>query len=141
LPREHGDAVVMFQALEEPHSLNPWIEDGVRAFAELAQSQPFRLMIRLSPLSQDPDPWDRECIPAWLKGLETQFSHVSAGRPEILWYERDVCWDVIHLNGRGVERFTTKTAADVASLLASSRVAGPKAAASRDGLAKRAARH
>jgi hypothetical protein len=134
LPRDHLSGVPMFaEMLEEPHSVNPWIDEGVRAFAELAQSHSFRLLIRLTPLPPDKAPWDRECIAAWLKVLEARFPNVSDSPPEILWYERDFFWDLIHLNGPGVERFTTKTAAEVTGLLGSQRVTAAHAAAPENG--------
>jgi hypothetical protein len=116
LPKMHNRDV-FFEVLEEPHAVNSWANDGVRACAALAQSHSLRLMVRLAPLSTDRAPWDRECIPAWLKQLETEFSRLSVGRPEILWYEPDLCWDGIHLNEQGVERFTAQTAEEVTALL------------------------
>jgi len=117
LPRTHGDAVGILEALSEPHSVNSWIDDGVRAFAGLAQKHGFRLLIRLGPLSRDQAPWDSECIPAWLKRLEGEFPQVSASRPEVLWYDRQVCWDSIHVNASGVKLFTGATARDVMNLV------------------------
>ena len=117
LPRDHGAGVTIFLPLAEPHSVITWMNDGVREFAKLARSHHFRLLIRLAPLSHNQAPWDSECIPAWLKRLETEFPGVSVSRPEILWYDPEVCWDSIHLNARGVEQFTAKTAKDVVSLV------------------------
>jgi hypothetical protein len=119
LPKEHGAGVLILQTLEEPHSVLPWINDGVRSFAALAQSHSFQLIIRLGPLSSTQAPWDHECIPAWLKQLEAEFPRVSVSRPEILWYEPSVCWDSVHVNASGVERFTAHTAKDVTSLVGS----------------------
>jgi len=117
LPKTHGDAAGVLDALAEPHSVNSWMDDGVRAFAGLAQTHGFRLVIRLGPLSRDQAPWDSECIPAWLTRLEGEFPQVWVSRPEILWYDRQVCWDCIHLNAGGVKLFTGATARDVINLI------------------------
>jgi hypothetical protein len=84
------------------------------------------LLIRLAPLSRDQAPWDRECIPAWLKQLEAEFPELCVSRPEILWYDPSLCWDSIHLNTRGVERFTAHAAKDVATLVTSPHATRPR---------------
>jgi hypothetical protein len=136
LPRTHGEAVGVLEALAEPHAVNPWMDDGVRAFAGLAQTHGFRLVIRLGPLSRDQAPWDSECIPAWLKRLEGEFPQISVSRPEVLWYDRQVCWDCIHVNAGGVKLFTETTARDVMNL-----VGTRQASHSRQESTKRAQRH
>ena len=55
----------------------------------------------------------------WLKRLEAECPRVSVSRPEILWYEPSECWDSVHLNARGVERFTVHAAKDVTALVGS----------------------
>ncbi len=112
LPKGNGYGVTNFQALEEPHSVLPWMNDGVRCFAELGQSHSFRLLIRLGPLSIRQFPWDSECIPAWLSQLVAEFPRVSVSRPQLLWYQHSLCWDSIHLNATWVERFTAHVAKD-----------------------------
>jgi hypothetical protein len=107
------------QPPEEPHSVLPWINDGVRSFAALAQSHSFQLIIRLGPLSSTQAPWDHECIPAWLNELEVEFPRISVSRPEILWYEPSLCWDAVHVNARGVERLTAHTAKEVTAVIGS----------------------
>jgi hypothetical protein len=117
LSGQHGDGVTSLEALDEPHSVVSWIDDGVREIAGLAHSNHFRLLIRLAPISATQAPWDREGIPAWLTGLKADFPDVSVSRPEIMWYDPKFCWDSIHLNRQGVERFTAQTARDVAAIL------------------------
>jgi hypothetical protein len=136
LPKTHGDAVGVLEALAEPHTVNSWMDDGVRAFAGLAQTHGFRLIIRLGPLARDQAPWDSECVPAWLRRLEREFPQVSASRPEVLWYDRQVCWDSIHVNAGGVKLFTGATARDVMNLIGTR-----QASDSRQDYGKRTQRH
>lgn len=117
LPKSHAVDAAVLEPLAEPHVVNPWMDDGVRAFAALAQTHGFPLIIRLAPLARDQAPWDSECIPAWLAQLEKDFPQVAVSRPEILWYDRSACWDSIHVNADGVKLFTGTTARDVISVV------------------------
>jgi len=136
LPKGHGDGVLALLPLEEPHSVVPWMNDGVRGFAALAQSHSFQLIVRLGPLQSTQAPWDRECIPAWLKQLQAECPRVSVSRPEILWYEPSECWDSVHLNARGVERFTAHTAKDVTVLVGSRQATSARSGQNRQGPAE-----
>lgn len=115
--KKHGPHLVLTE-LDKPYSVVPWMDAGVRAFAKLAQSCPFRLIIRLAPMSSDQAEWGGdEYLATWLKQIEGDFAQVSICRPEMLWYDPEVCWDTIHLNTAGVERFTSLVAKDVTEAL------------------------
>jgi hypothetical protein len=117
LKEKHGPHMELTE-LDKPYSVVPWMNEGVRAFARLAQSCPFRLIIRLAPMSSDQSAWGGdEHLARWLKQIEGEFPEVSICRPEMLWYNPELCWDAIHLNKDGVERFTRVVAKEVTEFL------------------------
>jgi hypothetical protein len=117
MKKTHGPHMVLAEP-EKPYSVVPWMDEGVRAFAKLAQSCPFRLIIRLAPMSSDQSDWGGdEHLATWLKQIEVDFPQVSICRPEMLWYDSEMCWDAIHLNNDGVERFTRVVAKEVTEFL------------------------
>jgi hypothetical protein len=125
LPKRQDNGVIV-EELAEPHTIVPSMNEIVCDFAALAQSRSFRLIIRLAPMSREVGPWDHECLPVWVKKVEEQFPQVAFGRPLLLWYEPDACWDSIHVNSRGVERFTDSLSHDVIGIVGSRPAAGPR---------------
>jgi hypothetical protein len=53
----------------------------------------------------------RDWSPAvnWLRGLKG----VTVCEPILAFYDRDCCWDHVHLNARGVDKFMPLVARDV----------------------------
>src|SRR5208337_2709791 len=62
---------------------------------------------------------------AFAMELESQSPTIVVGRPEVLLYDPAVFVDGIHLDAKGIEKFTTFTAAEVKTMLARRVAQGP----------------
>ncbi len=53
----------------------------------------------------------------WLSELASGHPELTVCRPAMAWYEDAGCWDYVHLNRLGVEKFTAVVAKDVQAAL------------------------
>jgi len=67
---------------------------------------------------------------AFAMELESQSPTIVVGRPEVLLYDPAVFVDGIHLDAKGIEKFTTFTAAEVKTMLARRVAQGPRLSSS-----------
>jgi hypothetical protein len=56
---------------------------------------------------------DWSSIESWF----TELSGVTVCRPILLWYNASLCWDAVHLNTAGLEKFMLTVAADLRAAL------------------------
>jgi hypothetical protein len=117
LPKEHGGRWNV-EMPAPPKLILPEWDDGVRRLAETCESAKVRLIIRFAPI------WDGASksrdfgqLEAWSQKLEDAFPCVIVPRPVIIAWDREMMWDGLHLNSRGVEAFMPVVAKDVQAAL------------------------
>ena len=100
---------------------------GVRSIADTCRRLAIPLVMRFSPMpKQCSGMRDFSPIERWADDLERSSPQVTVGRPTLLWYDFDLCWDPYHLNKLGVEKYTPVLAAVVRAALESKpRAASP----------------
>jgi hypothetical protein len=91
---------------------------GVRLLAETCQSQRIPLLIRLSPMPKQCEKMrDFSPVEKWAEDLQSSCPQLIVGRPILLWYDFDLCWDPFHLNTLGVAKYTPVIATEVRAAL------------------------
>jgi hypothetical protein len=107
-----------FDHVGDPVRIHPEWDRGVRGMIEACESAGVPVLFRFAPL---PAQWkhvrDFAPLERWIDDLESSHGRPFFVRPIIEWYEPEICWDTLHLNARGVERFTTEVAKDVQAAL------------------------
>jgi len=53
----------------------------------------------------------------WCASMERDYPVVVVSRPAVLWYDRELLWDSLHLNAACVEKFMPVVAKDMQSVL------------------------
>jgi hypothetical protein len=118
LPDMHEQPYFMPPWKGEPVEVKPEWEPRLAAIAEMCAQRKAQLVIRISPLrdnmkrTRDFAPFER-----WLSELASGHPEVTVCRPAMAWYEEADCWDYVHLNHLGVEKFTAVVAKDVQAAL------------------------
>lgn len=115
LPSEHG----LGRALDMPgpaERVHPDWDGGLSSIVTACAESGVRLVIRFAPISSDVrSARDWSQLEQWSSGIES--SGVTVGRPIVLAYDPALCWDQVHLNAAGVEKFMPLVAKDVQAVL------------------------
>lgn len=117
LPGLHGKFIAPTSHGRPVEIGSDW-DHSLRLLAETCQSAKIPLMIRLSPMpngclsERDVSP-----IEKWLADMQNSFPQLIVGRPYLLWYDPKVCWNCLHLNREGGEKYTKALAAEVSAAL------------------------
>jgi hypothetical protein len=121
LPGLHGKFLAPMSHGRPVEVRSDW-DQGLRLLAETCQSAQIPLLIRLSPMPNDWLPErDFSPIEKWLVEMRNSFPQLIVGRPPLLWYDPKVCWDCLHLNREGTEKYTKALAAEVSAALEATR--------------------
>jgi hypothetical protein len=116
LPKEHGGRWEVEMPAPRVFILDEW-KDGLSRLSDLCRSAGVPLIVRFAPM------WDGVCRSRDFKKLDKWADEFEATgaivkRPVIVAWEREVMWDALHLNARGVARFMPIIARDVQAALA-----------------------
>jgi hypothetical protein len=90
---------------------------GLQELVNLAEANGVPLIIRLVPIV-DTAKTDYGPVRSLLKDLQGTYPQLTVIRPEIVFYDADLCWDYQHLNADGVAKFSRSLAQDVVATLA-----------------------
>jgi hypothetical protein len=97
-------------------------KEDLDSLARFTQDNGILLIIRLTPMQVECRNKKREQQMAefcdWLRDVEQQYRHVTVSRPEIVWYQQELCFNVNHCNYQGAERFTRFFAEEINCILA-----------------------
>jgi hypothetical protein len=117
LPGSHGKKPALGW-LGEPVRIDAEWDHGMRLLAEACQSLGIPLLLRFSPMPSDQrQVRDFSPIERWSQDLKRSYPQLTVGRPTLLWYDWDLCYDNIHLNASGVAVYMAFLAKDVRAVL------------------------
>jgi hypothetical protein len=127
LPGLHHAAVPVLARMPKRVIVRDDWNRGVLLLAETCQSLGVPLMFRFSPMPQECSKMrDFSSVEQWPRDLQSSCPELIVGRPTLLWYDWNLCWDAYHLNARGVTKYTAALATDVRAALASAGLPKPK---------------
>jgi hypothetical protein len=102
----------------EPVKVHEEWDRAMRLLAETCESAGVPLLIRFMPVTKA---WiqmkDYHLVEKWARDFQLAYPHVVAGRPILLFYESNLCWDGIHLNRDGVAAYMPVLAKEICSVL------------------------
>jgi hypothetical protein len=117
LPGQHG-RIVTLQAPGQPVKIHEEWDRNVRQLAEQCEAMDIPFLLRFSPMPSDLEhKKDFSPLERWLQDLLRHYRTMRIARPHLLWYDRSVCWDDVHLNGQGVAAYTAQLVKDVCDVL------------------------
>ncbi len=90
---------------------------GMQELLDVAEASGVPLIIQLVPIV-DKAKTDYGPVQSWLKNLQGNYPQLTVIRPEIVFYDAELCWDYQHLNADGVEKFGRSLAQNVVATLA-----------------------
>jgi hypothetical protein len=118
LPGAHHAERARLERRGQPVTIREDWDRSVRLLAETCHSMQIPLLIRFSPMpSECSQMRDFSPVERWAKDLETSCPQLIVGRPTLLWYPWDLCWDSFHLNASGVARFMPVLATEIRTAL------------------------
>jgi hypothetical protein len=113
----HGKRLDVESPGEPVRIADEW-DQSVRKLAESCESSGVPLLIRFSPMPSNlSHVKDFSPIERWSQALRSSYPKVTIGRPELLWYEWELCYDSRHVNAQGVAVYTALLAKDVQNVL------------------------
>jgi hypothetical protein len=116
----HAGAPIIARVPERVIVRDDW-QSGVRLLAETCQTAGVPFLFRFSPMPSQCSKWrDYSSVEQWSRDLKSSCPELIVGRPTLLWYDWNLCWDAYHLNAQGVVEYTAALANDVRAALASS---------------------
>jgi hypothetical protein len=86
---------------------------GVRALARLLERSGCWMMVCFTPLRSDARSEDFSEVVDWLRSLHAEFPQTVTVKLDTPFYEPVLCYDRLHLNREGAERFSKAIAADL----------------------------
>jgi hypothetical protein len=117
LPGLHGKIVTLGE-LGEPVKIHQEWNRNVRQLAEQCEAMGIPFLLRFSPMPSDLEhKKDFSPLERWSQNLLLHYRTMRIPRPHLLWYDRSVCWDDVHLNGQGVAIYTAQLVKDVSDVL------------------------
>jgi hypothetical protein len=101
LPGLHGKRVKL-EWPGQPVKIHSDWDHNVRLLAETCESKHVPLLIRFSPMPSDlSHVKDFSPIERWSQDLQRSYPKLTIGRPNLLWYDWELCYDNLHLNAPG----------------------------------------
>jgi len=117
LPGLHGKIVTLGEQ-GEPVKIHEEWDRNVRQLAEQCEAMAIPFLLRFSPMPSDLEhKKDFSPLERWSRDLLRHYRTMRIARPHLLWYDRSVCWDDVHLNGQGVAAYTAQLVKDVSDVL------------------------
>jgi hypothetical protein len=114
----HGK-IVTVRGSGEPVKIHAEWDHNVRQLAETCQALGVPFLLRFAPMAADVQGQkDLSPLESWLQDLQRCYPKMSVGNPHFLWYDRNLCWDDIHVNSPGAAVYASVLAKDVAHALA-----------------------
>jgi hypothetical protein len=109
LPGPHGYLKPMDHMGQKLRIHREWT-DAVHRLAETCAARGVKFVVRFMPLSAAiAQARDFRPLEEWCSELESS-EHAIVLRPVVMTYDKELCWDHIHLNNQGVEKFTSEFA-------------------------------